>query len=167
VDRADLAALALRLLVGLTMAFHGYAKLFRGGRVPGLTRWFAGMVMRPARLNALLAIGTEVGGGLLLAAGLLTPLAAAAMVGLMVVAWWTVHKGSGFLVTGNGWEYNLVLAATAVVVALLGPGRWSLDHALSIDVPVGLAGAALALGVGVAGAALQLAACYRPAPPKT
>ena len=163
-DRVDAAALLLRLLVGLTMAFHGYAKLFRGGRLPGLTRWFGGMVMRPARLNAYLAAGTEVGGGLLLAAGLLTPLAAAAMVGLMFVAAWTVHRGSGFLVTGNGWEYNLVLALAAVAVALLGPGRWSLDHALGLDVPVGFAGAATALGVGLVGAAVQLAACFRPAP---
>lgn len=160
----DAISLVLRVLLGPTIAFHGYCKAFRGGRLPGLTGWFGSMVMRPPKVQAYLAVAAEIGGGALILLGLLNPLAAASLVGLMTVAWYTVHRGKGFLITKDGWEYNLVLAVAAVVLAMVGPGEWSLDHLLGIDLPVGIAGGLLALGVGVGGAALQLALCFRPAP---
>ena len=46
---------------------------------------------------------------------------------LMLVAAWTVHRHNGFFIVKEGWEYNLVLAVSAVAVATLGPGRFSLD----------------------------------------
>jgi putative oxidoreductase len=75
-----------------------------------------------------------------------------------------VHKGSGLLVTKNGWEYNLVLATIGVALGLIGPGQWSLDNALGLDLngPVGLA---ISLGGGIAMAALVLGSSYRPPPP--
>ena len=83
----------------------------------------------------------------------------------MAVAFWTVHKGNGLLVTKDGWEYNLVLATIGVAVATLGPGEWSLDNALGIDLN-GTAGFLIALVGGVALAAGLLGRFYRPPAPE-
>ncbi|MEU6185803.1 DoxX family protein [Nocardia sp. NPDC047038] len=159
----DFAVAALRVIAGLTMAAHGLNKFFGGGRIPGTGRWFDSIGMRPGRVHALLAAGTETAAGVLLAVGLLTPFAGAGFVALMAVAAYTVHRGSGFFVNANGWEYNLVLATIGVFVATAGPGEWSLDHlaglAPSID---GWPGLAISLIGGLLAAALQLAVFYRP-----
>ncbi|MGW0357094.1 DoxX family protein [Nocardia nova] len=159
----DAGLALLRVCLGLTMAAHGYAKLVRGGRIPGTARWFDSIGMRPGKVQAWLAAGTELGAGVLLALGLLTPFAAAAFVSLMAVAAWTVHRGHGFFITGNGWEYNLILAVGAVSVAIGGAGRFSLDWAiLGHNVFDGWAGFALSVVLGLAAAAALLGACYRP-----
>lgn len=159
----DYGVLLLRGTLGLTMAAHGYAKFYRGGRIAGTAGWFDGMGMRPGRLHALLAASTEVVAGVLLAVGLLTSFAAAGFVSLMFVAAWTVHRGSGFFVVGNGWEYNLVLALSASAVAVMGPGRSSLDevvfgHALWN----GWIGASISVVGGLAAAVGLLVLFYRP-----
>jgi putative oxidoreductase len=162
------ALLLIRVVVGITLAAHGYNKFFGGGRIPGTARWFASMGMKPnGTIHAYLAACNEVGGGLLFAAGLLTPLAAAAFVGLMVVAAWT-HRQNGFFIVKDGWEYNMVLAVVAVGVAVIGPGRYSLDWKLGLDFAFrpGLDFVLSAVLGVVAGAGL-LAACYRPPAPAT
>ena len=161
VDQLNLGLFLLRAVVGPVFAFHGFAKIFRGGRLEGTGRWFDSMGMRPGHLHARAAAFGELATGTCLLLGLLTPLAGLGLVGLMSVAVWTVHKGSGLLVTQNGWEYNLVLAAVGVAVATTGPGEWSLDHALGIDLN-GPAGFLISLAGGIAVAALLLATCYRP-----
>jgi len=160
---ASTGLLLIRVVIGLTLAAHGYNKFFGGGRIPGTARWFDSMGMKPnGRVHAILAASTELGSGLLFAAGLLTPLAAAGFVGLMVVAAYTVHRANGFFIVKSGWEYNLVLAAVPVGVAVTGPGRYSLDHTLGLTFdPWAAFGLSAVVGV-VAGSAL-LAACYRPA----
>jgi putative oxidoreductase len=127
--------LLLRLVVGLTMAAHGAQKLFGWFGGPG----FAGtahvleqMGFRPGELHALLSGGAEFGGGLLLALGLLTPLGAAAVTGSMLAAIATVTWQNGFISAKGGYEYNLVLIASALAVAFAGPGRFSLDRALGL-----------------------------------
>jgi len=163
-DGLSLGVLLLRVALGLTLAAHGYAKFFTGGRIPGTARWFDSMGMRPnGRVHALAAATTEVGAGLLFALGLLTPLAAAGFVGLMVVAAWTVHRSSGFFIVKSGWEYNFVLAVVPVGIAMVGPGRYSLDWALGFDFAFRsrLAFVLSAVLGALAGIAL-LAACYRP-----
>ena len=164
-NEVDLALLIMRVVLGLTLAAHGYAKFFNGGRIAGTARWFDSMGMRPGRLHAVLAAGGEVAAGLALAAGLLTSFAALGFVGLMTVAWYTVHRDNGFMILAEGWEYVFVLGAMAVVVAMLGPGEWSIDHAIGIDDDLdGFAGLAIsALGGGAAGGGL-LAGVYRPPP---
>lgn len=92
----NLALLMLRVGVGLTLAAHGWNKFFSGGRLPGTGRWFHSIGMRPGRLNAWLAAGSEVGAGAMLAVGLMTPVAAGGMIGVMIVAGWTVHRSNGF-----------------------------------------------------------------------
>jgi putative oxidoreductase len=163
-DGASAGLLLLRVVVGVSLAAHGYNKFFGGGRIPGTAGWFDSMGMKPnGRIHAILAATTELGAGLLFAAGLLTPLAAAGFVGLMIVAGWTVHRENGFFIVKSGWEYNLVLGAVAVGVAMAGPGRYSLDWALGLDFVYEpwLAFVLSAVLGGAAGIGL-LVACYRP-----
>ncbi|WP_024795604.1 DoxX family protein [Tomitella biformata] len=164
-DSIDTGLLILRVCLGLTMAAHGYGKLCRGGRIPGTARWFESIGMRPGLVHAWLAAATEVAAGLALALGLLTPFAAAGFVALMFVAAWTVHRGKGFFIAGDGWEYNLVLATGAAVVAIAGPGAASLDHLFFGDsVLAGWAGGLIAVLGGLAGAGILLGTAYRPEP---
>ena len=102
-DEMNLAMLILRVGVGLTFAAHGYGKIFKGGRIPGTAGWFDSMGMKPGKLHAWAAALTEIGAGLLLALGLFTSVAAAGMVGVMVVAAWTVHRHNGFMIIQEGW----------------------------------------------------------------
>lgn len=146
----DVALLGLRLVVGLTLAAHGGQKLFGwfGGRgIEGTAAAYEQLGLRPGRLNAWLAGLTELLGGLLLALGLLTPLGAAAVIGVMTVAALTVNLRNGFFVTGHGVEYNLVLMAAGFALAGTGAGGWSLDDALGLH----LTGAGWALGALAAG----------------
>lgn len=161
----DTGLVILRVLLGVTMAAHGYGKLFRGGRIAGTAGWFDSIGMRPGKVHAWLAALTEVGAGLALALGLFTPFAAAGFVSLMFVAAWTVHRGKGFFVAADGWEYNLVLAGGAVVVAIMGAGTASLDHLIfGGNLLDGWAGGAIALIGGLVAAGALLGLCYRPAP---
>lgn len=157
------ALLVLRVVVGVTMAAHGYQKYFLGGRIAGTAGWFESLGMKPGRFHALVAATTEITSGLLMAVGLVTPVAAAAFVGIMTVAAW-IHRHHGFFVFKEGIEYNIVLAVVAVVIATIGPGEFSLDHALGWfgdpwDATVGFA---IAAGLGLAAAIGQLATFYRP-----
>lgn len=161
----DTGLVILRVLLGVTMAAHGYGKLFRGGRIAGTAGWFDSIGMRPGKVHAWLAALTEVGAGLALALGLFTPFAAAGFVSLMFVAAWTVHRGKGFFVAADGWEYNLVLAGGAVVVAIMGAGTASLDHLIfGGNLLDGWAGGSIALIGGLVAAGALLGLCYRPAP---
>lgn len=167
VTATDAALLILRLVLGLALAAHGFNKFFGGGRIAGTAKWFESIGMKPGRFHALSAATAEVAAGLGLAAGLLTPIAAAGFVALMVVAVWTVHRKNGFFIIKEGWEYNLVLATGAVVVAMIGPGRLSLDHQIFCHCWLnGWTGLAIAGGLGLAGALGQLLIFYRP-PAKT
>ncbi len=162
----DLILAVFRVLFGLTFAAHGYAKVFRGGRLAGTAGWFDSIGMRPGWLHARLAAGTEIAAGLLLALGLLTPFAAAAMIGVMVVAGWTVHRNNGFFIVGEGWEYTFVVGLVATAIAGLGPGNWSVDEALGIGDLNGLTGLAIALVLGLAGGVGQILGFYRPPAPE-
>ncbi|WP_337110433.1 DoxX family protein [Prescottella equi] len=159
----DAGLLILRVTIGLTLAAHGYAKIFQGGRLAGTARWFDSIGMRPGRLHAPLAAFAEIGAGALFALGLLTPLAAAAMIALMVVAAWTVHRHSGFFIVGNGWEYNFVLACVALSVAVTGAGRFSVDNLIGLESSINQwSGLAIALVVGLGAGIGQLIVFFRP-----
>lgn len=162
-DAYNFALLLLRVSFGLTMAAHGYAKVFQGGKLAGTAGWFDSMGMRPGKVHARLAAGTEILAGLGLAAGLLTTFSAAGFVALMIVAGWTVHRDNGFFIVKSGWEYNFILAVAAIGFAMLGPGEWSLDDAFGIaddlDEWVGMA---IAAGGGTLAGIGQLALFYRP-----
>lgn len=163
-SEVGLGLLLIRAVVGLTLAAHGYNKFLGGGKIPGTARWFDAMGMKPnGKVHAVLAASTELGAGVLFAVGLLTPLAAAGFVGLMVVAVYTVHLKNGFFIVKEGFEYNLVLAVVAVGVAVVGPGRFSADWKLGIGFSFRPAIALLlSAGLGAVAGIVLLAACYRP-----
>src|SRR5688500_917379 len=165
VDSINLALLALRCGVGAVMLAHGINHVFGGGRIAGTARWFASLGMKPGIVHAWVASATEIGAGVLLLVGLLTPLAAAGVVGVMVVAWLTNHRGNGFFIfrPGGGWEYVMTLTFVGVAGGTRGAGSWSLDEAFDIrDGLVGVPGLLLTVLAGGGGAALLLAAFYRP-----
>jgi putative oxidoreductase len=166
-DAADVGLLILRVVLGLTMAAHGYNKFFGGGRIKGTAGWFESIGMKPGTFHARVAASTEVAAGIGLAVGLLTPVPAAGFVALMLVAAWTVHRHNGFFIVKEGWEYNLVLAAAAVALAATGAGTYSLDYALfhgtSVDQWLhGWCGLLIAVVLGLVGGIGQLAIFYRP-----
>lgn len=166
----DVSFLVIRLVLGITMALHGYKKFFGAGGIGAVAEWFGSIGIRPSRPNAIAAATTELGAGVALALGFVTPLAGAAFVSLMLVAVWTALRDKGFWVTGGGWEYNLVLVATAVGIAGIGAGRYSVDYAFRdlsfAHLLSGWPGLVIAVAVGVGGGIGQLLACYRPPPPK-
>ena len=164
INELNLGLLIIRVVVGVTLATHGLNKIFGGGKIAGTAGWFASMGMKMPKANAWIAALTEIGSGALLALGLLTPLAAAGMVAIMVVALITTHIKNGWFIfnPGGGIEYVVVLAAVGIGLACTGPGEWSIDHAAEIHwcgVPKGLI---IVLAAGVGGALLQLATFWRP-----
>jgi putative oxidoreductase len=165
VHHVDLGLLVLRVVLGVTIILHGWNHIFGGGKLEGTARWFESMGMKPGWFHARMASFTELAAGALFALGLLTPFAAAGIIGLMVVAGITAHRRNGFFIfkPGQGWEYVLNLAVAAFAVGAIGAGEWSIDHAIDLDVE-GWWGAIVAGVGGVVGGALFLAAFWRPAP---
>ncbi len=156
----EVGLLVLRVVVGAFFIGHGSQKLFGrfGGHGLSATgRAFEGMRLRPGRMTAALAGASELIGGLLLALGRLTPLAAALLIATMTLAIAIVHWRHGPWVAEGGWEYNAVLIAVAFAVTAIGPGKYSLDHALEWDL-AGADWALIALGAGVLGAVVVAAA---------
>ena len=162
-DRLDVALLLLRIFFGLSLAYHGLNKVTGPSGLGGTAGWFGSIGMRWPRWQARLAAATEIGAGVLFAAGLLTSVAASGIVGVMFVAIVVAHWKVGFFVfkPGQGWEYCASIAVTAVAVGTVGAGRWSLDRVLGLQV-TGWWGLSIAAGLGVGAAALQLAVSYRP-----
>jgi putative oxidoreductase len=160
-EPGDLGLLVIRLVFGLFLVAHGLNKI-RGG-LDGTAGWFASIGMRWPALQARLAAGTEIGAGVLFAVGLLTPLAAAAMISLMIVAWYVAHRTTGFFIfnQGQGWEYVASIGAAAFAVGAAGAGSISLDHAVGWH-STSWWGAVTAGVIGVGGAAVHLGVSYRP-----
>jgi putative oxidoreductase len=166
IDQANLALFVLRVVVGVTMIAHGYNHVWRGGKIAGTARWFESLGMKPGILHAWLASATELVAGAALVFGLLTPFAAGALTGTMLVAWITNHRKAGFFVfrrPTEGWEYLMNLVAALFAIALLGPGEWSLDNALDYY-PDGWWAFGIAVVIGVGGAAATLVTFWRPPP---
>jgi putative oxidoreductase len=148
----DVGLLILRLGVGITFALHGFQKLFGwfgGGGLDGTAGWFRSLGFGDGKVAAVLAGLSEIGGGLGLALGLLTPFAAAAVIGTMTVAAYVNASENGFWSVSKGWELNGYLIVVAWALATTGPGSLSLDALLGLPLEGVLVGlAALAAGVG-------------------
>ena len=135
---ANIGLLILRLVVGLIFVGHGSQKLFGwfGGKgISAQTGLMKMLGVRPARLFALVSATGEFFGGLGVAAGLLTPFAAAGILGSMIVAIVKVHWAKGFWNSGGGIEFPLILATSSFVIGLMGPGVYSLDYAFRLRLP--------------------------------
>jgi putative oxidoreductase len=142
----------LRIVTGLLLMGHGLQKLkgwFGGHGLAATGQAFEGMGLRPGKAHATASGISETLGGALLATGFLTPLGAALITGGMTVAIERVHLKNGPWVADGGYEYNLVLIASAFALSAAGPGALSLDDALG----TGRRGAGVALAELAAGAA--------------
>jgi putative oxidoreductase len=148
----DIGLLVLRVLIGVPFAMHGFQKLFGwfgGGGLKGTAGWFSSLGFGDGRVAAVAAGGSEIAGGLGLALGFLTPLAAAAMIGVMTVAALVNNAENGFWSVRKGWELNGYLIVVAVAVAIIGPGALSVDAALGIEHLSGLLPGLVATVAGV------------------
>jgi putative oxidoreductase len=162
-NELDTAALILRLALGVVLLAHGWNHGFGPGGLKGTAGWFESIGLRPARVHAAISSYLELAAGAALVVGLLVPLAAAAGIGVMTVAFVTVHRRNGFFIfrEGEGYEYVATVAFALTALAVLGGGELSLDHALGLGlsgVGIGLAAAA----AGILGAAAMLATSWRP-----
>lgn len=129
----DLGLLIIRLVIGILFIGHGAQKLFGwfgGYGLKGTGGWFESIGMRPGVTMALFAGLAELIGGILLATGFLTPLAALMIAGTMLMAIVKVHAPNGLWSTANGYEYNLTLISVAIGLALIGPGKYAIDAIL-------------------------------------
>ncbi len=145
-----------RLSAGGFLVGHGTQKLFGwfgGEGIDGTAKGFEKVGLRPGRRNAVAAGLAETGGGAMLAAGLETPLGAMLVTGTMLTAIRYVHRDKGPWNPKGGFEYPVVLIATALGLAETGPGPLSLDAALG-ETRHGAAWAAFAFGGGCLGAYL-------------
>jgi putative oxidoreductase len=162
-----LFVLTARLVLGGLFIGHGTQKLlgwFGGHGLEGTADFFESLGMRPGRQHAIIAGAGETGGGALLAAGLCTPVGAAAITSVMVTAIRTVHAPKGPWVSDGGWEYPAMIIAAVALITEAGPGAVSLDAARGRE----RSGAGWALAALVAGAGastLLLRDWERPAPP--
>src|SRR5436190_14007549 len=155
----SLGLLVLRVIVGLLFVGHGTQKLFGwfgGHGLSGTGQFFESMGFPQGKRQAFMAGLFEAGGGLLIALGLFTPFAAAALIAVMTVAVIKVHAAKGVWATEGGYEYNAVLVAAVFALSGVGAGNWSLDHALSLNLH-GTCWALAALGAGILGGLLPLA----------
>ena len=101
---------------------------------------------------------------MLLVLGLLTPLAGAGVVGVMLVAWITNHRKNGFFIfrPGEGYEYVMVLTFAGLMFCATGGGAWSLDHAIGIFDPPAWWATIVCFILGIGGGLGLLATCWRP-----
>ncbi|KIA66557.1 DoxX family protein [Nocardia vulneris] len=125
----DIGLLIIRVVFGALMAVHGAQKLFGWFKGPGWSANAEGFELsgyNPGKLFGTLAGLTEFVGGLMLVAGLLTPLAGAIILGTMINAinsLWSLG-----LFGKDTYEMPLLFAAVGAAIAFTGAGRFSLDH---------------------------------------
>jgi len=163
---SDLGLLCLRVVLGFELFAHGMQKFglfggtvgFDGKEVTGAAAVnaqadFLGLLdYHPTTALSWFLTFTELGAGLLLMAGLLTPLAAGALIGDMFNLIFGMLWQQGWFGAGTGYEFAVVMLGAGVAVSLLGPGRYSVDGALGWrlrGVPWGVIGVALGLIVGL------------------
>ncbi len=127
-----------------------------GYGIAGTAGFLESLGFRPGKAHAYLTGITETGAGIGLATGALTPLAGAGLIGVVATAGRIAHAGQGPWITGGGWEYVLTLGAVGAGLAFTGPGKYSVDHALGLELS-GVRWGLGALGLGLGAAALALA----------
>lgn len=130
---ADLALVAARIALAWIFIYYGAGKLFGSFNGLGLHRtalYFSDTAhLHPGGFFAVLGGVIEFGGGIALALGLATRLAGLALFGDMVMAMITVTWATGINSTTSppGYQLNLAVGVLALVVAVFGAGRFSLD----------------------------------------
>ena len=141
--RVDVALVAVRIALAWIFIYYGAGKLFGSFNGPGIHRTSLFMAhtahLRPGGLFAVLGGLLEFGGAIALLLGIGSRLVGVGLVVDMVMATVKVTWANGIHPTnappvgvGNlaGYEVNVALAALALVVVVLGAGRFSLDALL-------------------------------------
>ena len=116
----DWALLLIRLSVAATFIVHGWMKI---QNMEGTIGFFATLGFSAA-VTYFVAYAEFIG-GILMAAGVMTRLVGGLFAATMVVAIYAVHLKNGFNNSGGGYEFQLLLLACSVAIALIGPGRMS------------------------------------------
>jgi len=156
----DTALVIARLIIGLGIFAHGTQKLFGwfgGYGIKGTGDFMETLGFRPGAAFAVLSGLGESGGGVLTLLGLLNPIGPALIVMVMITAIGSVHIKKGFFTSDGGWELNSMYIAVALLIALIGPGAYSIDAALGITFLAGAQIAWIALGAAVVIGLLNLA----------
>jgi putative oxidoreductase len=128
----NLGLLIMRLMIGVVGMFHGAGKLFNIFDGPGLSKFadaLKGMNIPVPMLSAVLAGSAECFGGLLIAVGLFTRIAALPFAFNMLVAFFIAHKGVFSIAKGGG-EFALTLAVFAIGLFFTGPGQYAISAGL-------------------------------------
>ncbi len=134
----NLGLLVFRLFLGLLIAVHGCQKLFGwfdGMGFSNTAGFLSQLGMRPAKLWVFLGGASELGGGLLLALGLLNPLGSIGIIASMIVAITRIHWSNGLWAIKNGYEFALTCLVAALVLGITGPGAYSMDALLKLQLP--------------------------------
>ena len=126
----DLALLVGRLGLGIIFLAHGWQKIATNG-IDGTAAFFEQVGVPAAPVAAWLAAVVELAGGAALIVGLAVPVAGLLLVVDMIGAFAFVHAGAGLFVEQGGYELVLVLGAATLLLAVIGAGRFSLDHLLT------------------------------------
>lgn len=122
----DAGLLLARVLLGVILIAHGWQKLHTNG-IDATTQMFEKIGVTAPHASAWFAGLVEFIGGVLLALGLLTPIAGLLVTIDMVGAWWFAHRSHGVFDENNGWELVAALGLASLVFTLIGPGHWSVD----------------------------------------
>jgi putative oxidoreductase len=161
----DLALLASRVWIAFMVFMHGWRHLRAVRSGPGMANWFESLGLKPGWLHAQMVTGTELALPALLVLGFLTPVAYGGVCALMIVAFLTNHLRNGFFLNTSteGYEYVVTVAVVCITLGTVGPGEWSLDHALDFAFPFDFTEALLiTAAIGIGGAALFLLTFWRP-----
>ena len=123
-DKTDLAAFLLRVGLGVMFIAHGLLKVMVF-TLPGTAGFFESVGF-PGWLAYVVAFA-EIGGGVLLIAGVAVRSVSLALIPVLLGALF-VHFGSGWVFSNpnGGWEYPAFLVLASVVQVLLGPGKFAL-----------------------------------------
>lgn len=139
-EQIAISLLLLRVILGVIFFAHGAQKVmgwFGGYGLTGTVGAFKNYMHIPAPLTYLASF-TEFFGGIFIILGFMTRLSALGLLISMIVAIFTVHIKSGFFLSsgepnkGNGYEFNLALAAISLALILTGSGPISIDSVLKI-----------------------------------
>ena len=125
----DALLLVVRILVGVVLIAHGWQKFAQYG-IGGTAAGFEKMGVPLPAVSAAYAAVVELVGGVALLVGAGTVIAGVLVVLDMLGAFVLVHIGNGVFVTDNGFELVWMIAAVALALVAVGPGRFSVDHAL-------------------------------------
>jgi len=161
----DLGLLVIRAFLAMVVLAYGFQKLgFLGGYgFNGTAGWLESIGFKPGSLWIWPVVLAEVGGGTLILLGLGGPIGPGLVFADLAVATIGFHSPQGFWNANGGWSWVSALSASALGIALIGFGAYSIDNAAGLTYPEWLVPAWLVGVVVVAGVALVIQRSNKPA----